>query len=34
LKHGQLDAVIPRGELKEKLSLVLEMHQTGGDSEW
>ena len=34
LKHGQLDAVIPRLELKDKLSLVLEMHQTGGELEW
>jgi len=34
LKHGQLDAVIPRLEMKEKLHLVLEMHQAGGDSEW
>ncbi|KAB7668005.1 acetyl-CoA carboxylase, carboxyltransferase subunit beta [Bacillus sp. B1-b2] len=34
LKHGQLDAVIPRLELKEKLSLVLDIHQNGGDSEW
>lgn len=34
LKHGQLDAVIPRLELKEKISFVLELHQSGGDIEW
>ncbi|HLU81399.1 MAG TPA: acetyl-CoA carboxylase, carboxyltransferase subunit beta [Flavobacteriaceae bacterium] len=31
LKHGQLDAVIPRHELKDKLSLLLELHSTGGE---
>ena len=30
LKHGQLDAVIPRHELKEKLTLLLDLHWTGG----
>ncbi|RLQ97958.1 acetyl-CoA carboxylase, carboxyltransferase subunit beta [Falsibacillus albus] len=34
LKHGQLDAVIHRLELKEKLANVLEIHQPGGDIDW
>ncbi|MFT8320397.1 MAG: acetyl-CoA carboxylase, carboxyltransferase subunit beta [Bacillus sp. (in: firmicutes)] len=34
LKHGQLDAVIPRQEMKEQLYTVLDMHQTGGELEW
>lgn len=34
LKHGQLDAVIPRLEMKEKLHMIVEMHQSGGDLEW
>lgn len=33
LKHGQLDAVIHRKELREKLSLILELHQFGGEEE-
>lgn len=31
LKHGQLDAVIHRKELKEKLGLLLELHSIGGE---
>lgn len=34
LKHGQLDAVIARTELKEKISNILSIHQPGGDLEW
>ncbi|WP_100331830.1 acetyl-CoA carboxylase, carboxyltransferase subunit beta [Bacillus xiapuensis] len=31
LKHGQLDAVIHRHDLKEKISLLLDIHQSGGE---
>jgi acetyl-CoA carboxylase carboxyl transferase subunit beta len=31
LKHGQLDAVIPRLEMRETLTNILEIHETGGD---
>ena len=34
LKHGQLDAVISRLELKEKISTIVSMHDEGGDLEW
>lgn len=34
LKHGQLDAVISRTELKEKVSTILSIHQPGGDIKW
>lgn len=34
LKHGQLDAVIHRHELKEKLAIVLAIHAGGGESGW
>lgn len=34
LKCGQLDAVIPRTELKEKISAILSIHQPGGDFQW
>ncbi|MCY8932636.1 acetyl-CoA carboxylase, carboxyltransferase subunit beta [Bacillus atrophaeus] len=34
LKHGQLDAVIHRAEMKETLGSLLNMHETGGDIEW
>ncbi|WP_075982548.1 acetyl-CoA carboxylase, carboxyltransferase subunit beta [Bacillus massilinigeriensis] len=34
LKHGQLDAVISRLELKEKISLILDIHQTGVELDW
>lgn len=34
LKHGQLDAVIPRHELKDTLTNVLDIHQSRGREEW
>mgnify|MGYP005838407275 CR=1 FL=1 len=34
LKHGQLDAVIHRRDLRETLVNVLDIHQTGGDLAW
>ncbi|OKO90821.1 acetyl-CoA carboxylase, carboxyltransferase subunit beta [Geobacillus proteiniphilus] len=34
LKHGQLDAVIHRHELKETLAVVLDIHQKGGEEGW
>ncbi|OLS41438.1 acetyl-CoA carboxylase, carboxyltransferase subunit beta [Bacillus sp. MRMR6] len=34
LKHGQLDAIIPRLELVEKLTNILEIHQPGGEPRW
>lgn len=34
LKHGQLDAIISRLDLVEKISNVLEIHQPGGELEW
>ncbi|MCY7917088.1 acetyl-CoA carboxylase, carboxyltransferase subunit beta [Bacillus vallismortis] len=34
LKHGQLDAVIHREDMKQTLENLLGMHQTGGDIEW
>ncbi|WP_445612863.1 acetyl-CoA carboxylase, carboxyltransferase subunit beta [Geobacillus sp. YF-1] len=34
LKHGQLDAVIHRHELKEKLAVVLAIHNGGGEAGW
>ena len=34
LKHGQLDAVIHRHELKETLATVLRIHTGGGESGW
>jgi acetyl-CoA carboxylase carboxyl transferase subunit beta len=34
LKHGQLDAVIPRDQLKDKISLILELHRQGGELPW
>lgn len=33
LKHGQLDAVISRLELKEKIANILHLHQPGGELE-
>ncbi|WP_182201071.1 acetyl-CoA carboxylase, carboxyltransferase subunit beta [Paraliobacillus salinarum] len=30
LEHGQIDKVIPRSELKQSLSVVLNLHQVGG----
>jgi acetyl-CoA carboxylase carboxyl transferase subunit beta len=34
LKHGQLDAVVNRLELKDTLSNILDIHQTGGELTW
>lgn len=34
LKHGQLDAVIHRQELKETLANILDIHQAGGEITW
>ncbi|MRX71747.1 acetyl-CoA carboxylase, carboxyltransferase subunit beta [Bacillus lacus] len=34
LKHGQLDAVIHRHQLKESLANILGIHQNGGGSQW
>ena len=34
LKHGQLDAVVSRVDMKEKLTTILKIHQPGGDLEW
>ncbi|MCD7032792.1 acetyl-CoA carboxylase, carboxyltransferase subunit beta [Metabacillus sp. GX 13764] len=34
LKHGQLDAVIHRQELKETLANLLDIHQFGGAARW
>jgi len=34
LKHGQLDAVIHRHEMKETLVKILDIHQEGRDIEW
>ena len=31
LKHGQLDAVIHRSELRDKLAFLLEFHRNGGE---
>jgi acetyl-CoA carboxylase carboxyl transferase subunit beta len=34
LKHGQLDAIIARNELIEKITTILEIHQPGGVLKW
>lgn len=34
LKHGQLDAVIERKDLRDKLAFLLELHAKGGDVTW
>ncbi|PLR98123.1 acetyl-CoA carboxylase, carboxyltransferase subunit beta [Bacillus sp. T33-2] len=34
LKHGQLDAVVSRLDLREKLADILEIHQPGGNFDW
>ncbi|MGN1385480.1 MAG: acetyl-CoA carboxylase, carboxyltransferase subunit beta [Bacillus sp. (in: firmicutes)] len=34
LKHGQLDAVVSRLEMKETLTTILKIHKQGGDLEW
>lgn len=33
LKHGQLDAILPRLELVDKMTKILEIHQPGGELE-
>jgi acetyl-CoA carboxylase carboxyl transferase subunit beta len=33
-KHGQLDAIIKRPELIEKITIILEIHQSGGELAW
>lgn len=34
LKRGQLDAVIPRDELREKIINILDIHASGSDIDW
>ncbi|KKB37602.1 acetyl-CoA carboxylase, carboxyltransferase subunit beta [Bacillus thermotolerans] len=34
LKHGQLDEVIHRHDLKEKIAFLLDIHQPGGELAW
>lgn len=34
LKHGQLDAIISRLELAEKIASILDIHQPGGEIKW
>ena len=34
LKHGQLDAIISRPDLIDKITNLLEIHQPGGELEW
>jgi acetyl-CoA carboxylase carboxyl transferase subunit beta len=34
LKHGQLDAVISRLDLKSKIGTILDIHQPGGELQW
>lgn len=34
LEHGQLDAVISRNELRDKISIILDIHQPGGSFQW
>jgi acetyl-CoA carboxylase carboxyl transferase subunit beta len=34
LEHGQLDAVISRNELRNKISIILDVHQPGGSFQW
>ena len=34
LKHGQLDAIIPRSELKDQLTMILDIHQPKEGVEW
>ncbi len=34
LKHGQLDAVISRLDLKGQIATILSIHEQGGDLEW
>lgn len=34
LKHGQLDAIISRLDLVDKITVILEIHQPGGELNW
>lgn len=34
LKHGQLDDVIPRHDLKDRLAIVLDIHEQGDEAAW
>lgn len=34
LKHGQLDAVVSRLEMRNKLGTILKIHQPGGELQW
>lgn len=34
LRKGQLDSVIPRSEMKEKITTILDIHEPGGDLHW
>lgn len=34
LKHGQLDAIISRLDLKNQIASILDMHEPGGELEW
>lgn len=34
LKHGQLDAIISRLELKDQISSILDIHYPGGEMKW
>ncbi len=34
LKCGQLDAVIPRFEMRDKITTILDIHQPGGELQW
>lgn len=34
LEHGQLDAVIHRKELRDKITVILDIHSPGGDFPW
>ncbi|MCM3588607.1 acetyl-CoA carboxylase, carboxyltransferase subunit beta [Mesobacillus maritimus] len=34
LKHGQLDAVVSRSDLRETIASILEIHQPGGINRW
>lgn len=34
LKHGQLDAVISRLDLKDQISMILQLHDQGGELNW
>lgn len=34
LNHGQLDAIIPRLELKDQITSILDIHESGGEIKW